>query len=97
MRPILLPVLRCCFHRTNNISKIYGWRNNSEKFVKGNNDIIINYYPVWTLIPWNAKPRSYMGWNKQRYHFSDSALEQLIDNFVLQSLVSFIQSHSILI
>ena len=94
VRPILLPVLKCCFHKTNNVSRIYGWKSESDKFIKGKNDIIINYYQMWTLIPWTAKPRSYFGWNKQRYHYSDSALEQLVDNFVLESLVLCLHSMS---
>ena len=87
IRPILTPVLRCVWHTTNNISKIYGWKDDGDKFIKGSNDIINNYYRMWTLIPWNAAPRGWKSWDKQRYHFSDSALEQFIDNFVFESLV----------
>ena len=89
IRPVLLPILKCVFHTTNNISKIYGWKNNENKFIKGNNDIIINFYPMWTLIPWQTNIRNSTGWMKQRYHFSDLALEAFIDNFVLESLIYF--------
>ena len=85
IRPILVPILKCCWHKENNISKIYGWKDESEKFIKGDGDVIINYYQFWTLVPWGTKLRNGSSWMKQRYHFSDSTLEAFIDNFVVES------------
>ena len=85
IRPILVPVLKCLFHAENNVSKIYGWKSDKDKFIKGDNDTIINYYEMWTLIPWQTNIRSSHSWLKQRYHFSDLALEAFMDNFLIES------------
>ena len=85
IQPILVPILQCVFHSSNNISKIYGWTNNDNKFIPGPNDQIINLYKMWTLIPWGTNMRSSTSWMKQRYHFSDLALEAFVDNFISES------------
>ena len=83
---VLSQVLCCGYHKQNNISKIYGWKSDKEKYVKGLGDVVVNYYPMWTMIPFGTPPKSARNWWKSRYHFSDLALEKLTDYIILHSL-----------
>lgn len=87
---VYVPIMQCCYHRRNNISKVYGYRNDDERFIKGNDDVVINYYPIWSCVKWGTPEKCVRNWWKARYHFSDMALEEFTDHFLLQSYVIYI-------
>ena len=90
IRPTFIPTIKCCIHPKPNVSYIYGWTNEYDKFVPGIGDEIVNFQEIWTLIAWqkanhSSNKSNFRNWNKARYHFSDIALESFTDNFIVQS------------
>ena len=79
-------MLRCTQHTKPNISYIYGWTSDDDKFVPGYGDKISPCPEIWTL-PTFGSNRESKTWIKSRYHFTDRGLEKFIDNFLFQSLV----------
>ena len=92
IQPLYVPVIRCYIHPEPNISYIYGWTNDDDKFIAGYGDEIINGVEIWTLIPFGTQPKdkrglSYRIKQKQRYHFTFAALEAFFQHFTVNSLV----------
>lgn len=88
---LYVPVLRCCHHPEPNISYIYGWKNEDDKFIPGHGDKFHNAVEIWTLVKFgddkDTKRDTAKSWLKQRYHVSDSFLEAFTDHFMILSLV----------
>ena len=90
--PLYVPSLRCCMHPAPNISYIYGWTNDDDKFIPGYGDEIINGVEIWTLIPFGTQQSNERGinfrtWQKSRYHVTFPALEAFFQHFTINSLV----------
>lgn len=92
IQPLYVPTLRCFAHPPPNVSYIYGWTCDEDKFVPGFGDKIDPLYEIWTLIPfgtqeYNCRGNNFRSLLKCRYHFTDIALEAFTDHFMLASLV----------
>lgn len=89
IKPVYAPILKCVSHPSPNILCIYGYSDESDKFIPGNGDEIDPWFEIFTMIPWKTKQDSFRGnyrFNlKQRYHFSNIALEQFFNNFMTLS------------
>ena len=83
IKPLYVPIIECTYHCK--LSKIYGWRNDDEKFIAGVGDEIVNFFEIWTMIKWKTTNSNLKCNMLQRYHFSDLALEAFSDNFILSS------------
>ena len=90
--PLYVPTIRCYIHPEPNVSYIYGWTDEYDKFIPGYGDEIINGVEIWTLIPFGTQPTndrgiSFRTWQKCRYHFTFPALEAFVQHFTVNSLV----------
>lgn len=86
IQAIYVPVIRCHQHPTPNLSYVYGWTCDDDKFTPEYGDKIKNGVELWTLVAFGSK-RDSRSIIKSRYHLSDRALERFTDHFFIQSLV----------
>lgn len=82
---VYVPSMICHNHKRNNITRLYGWKNEKEEFVKGFGDEVINYYPIWTATKFPTKRKQSRGYWTSRYHFSDDAFEMFTDCIMINS------------
>ena len=86
---VYCPSMICINHKRNNITKLYGYKNEREEFNKGFGDVVVNYYRIWTATTFGTDAKKSRGYWTSRYHFSDDALEMFIDNMILNSLAIY--------
>ena len=85
---VVAPVLKCVLHRQhkNCVSRLYGWRFESERLRLGEGDLIEPDFRFWTLIPWKTLKKNARKWPKSRYHFTDNAFQSLWDSLLITSV-----------
>ena len=80
---IYAPVLLCTIH--DEITRIYGWRNEQEHGKIGRYDILINKQKWWTLNKWKTVEDRKRWHLDKKYHFSYLLFCDFVKSHVINS------------